>query len=315
MITWQVESLSVSRQSNDLLLNKGYINEDRWVAREMVSGRRNCLLAGVIDGAAPLVSSRGLPLGETAGSLVSEIIKESIMSADSNQSLKSMLLDANRRIRHASLYYGVDYARPETMWAAAASLVRLNSAGNLEYAHIADTTILVAGTERGDVLTRNQVYSFDCNIFWAMYEARRRGILDPDGQVAFARTEMIAQKALANAPKGAGYGAINGMEENRIEEYIEEGSIKMNNEVRFVALLTDGMLPPPTKIGESPDWQHIVSILRWNGLEGLFFHTRQIEESDPWLKLPRVKNHDDATGVLIHLHGNTSVPVMPLMTR
>jgi hypothetical protein len=277
------------------------LNEDRWVVQEVGLHPVTVLIAGVIDGAAPLVSDEKLPEGVTAGDLAAEGAKEVLSSVDPRASLKSMLLQVNRHIRHISLHHKVDYARPEALWAVAASLIRLDRSGRLEYAHIADTAIILVTAEGERVLSHDQVGFFDQAPLLRMQEARRQGILDPEEQVEFARPEMVRIKGLANAPAGAGYGALNGMPDDEVEAYIEEGELSLTSSAQFVALVTDGMLPPPTSIGQDQDWPQIASILGNDGLAALLAHTRQIERSDPWLERPRVKMHDDATGVLIRL--------------
>ena len=73
-------------------------------------------------------------------------------------------------------------------------------------------------------------------------------------------------------------------------------------DTQFIALMTDGLLPPPKWIGQERNWGQIAQILRLGGLKGLFEHTRKIERDDSQLDYPRVKMHDDATGMLIRIN-------------
>jgi len=311
MIQWKVERLTLSRDVGSVstratVLNEQRINEDRTVYIEVSAENNSYMIAAVIDGAAPLHIESTSPKRLTPGALVAEIIEETIIHGDPHSPLKEMLLEANKRIRQISLQYGVDYAKPETIWAAAVSLIRLDSYGRLEYVHIADTVILVARLENVFLLSRDQVEPFDREVLRAIQEARKNVTQHQDALRDQVRSLMQEQKAKANSMDGLGYGAINGMADSQVEQYLINGTRQIDQHVEFIALLTDGMLPPSDAMGQQPDWLRIANILRQNGLVGLASHTRQIERNDPLLEKPRVKLHDDASGILIRIRHQKS---------
>lgn len=298
MITWEVEKFSRSKHCIDLSDSNKYPNEDRYVDRFEALDGVPSFFAGVIDGAAPLIS----PISETTpGELVAQTIRKTFMEVDPRSNLIDMLIEANRGVRSISQAHEVDFERPEALWAAAVSVVKINSLRLLKYVHIADTVILVISNDQEILLTQNQVEPFDRQVLVKMQEVRRNNNYDYQVQVKHARPMMIAQKALANSPDGHGYGAVNGMPDDQVRAYIQSGEIEITPDIEIIALMTDGLLPPPKWIGQERNWGQIAQILRSRGLKGLFKHTREIERSDPQLHHPRVKMHDDATGILIRI--------------
>jgi len=99
MITWDVEKLSRSRHCVDISDSNEYPNEDRLIDRlEVLEGVPNLFL-GVIDGAAPLISSNSPANNLTPGELTSETIRKTFMEIDPRSSLINMMIEANRRVR------------------------------------------------------------------------------------------------------------------------------------------------------------------------------------------------------------------------
>ncbi|SFB19944.1 MULTISPECIES: hypothetical protein [unclassified Bacillus (in: firmicutes)] len=97
-----------------------------------------------------------------------------------------------------------------------------------------------------------------------------------------------------------GYGIIDGSKE--AEWFLEKGTIPLIN-VKKILLLSDGMkIHSPRKNPLSNEWLHTAEIAFAHGLEYLEKMVLDMENSDPaCYDYPRLKKHDDKTGILVEL--------------
>lgn len=110
---------------------------------------------------------------------------------------------------------------------------------------------------------------------------------------------LLRGRMQGNKPDGSGVGVLDGR--NSAIQYIRAIDISLED-ITDVALLTDGLFLPQQDIYAEPDWQGMMDILAKKGLEGLYDEVTRLKNSDPdFNKLPRLKKHDDATGILIKI--------------
>jgi len=106
-------------------------------------------------------------------------------------------------------------------------------------------------------------------------------------------TETIAEgRAMANKP--GGYGALNGSPE--VKKFIETGEILLKD-VKYVVLTTDGF----TSLEHGENKVKFIELFnQTKSLSDTLKIIRDLEEQDTLcLKHPRIKKHDDATGIAI----------------
>jgi hypothetical protein len=253
-------------------------------------------LAAIFDGVTSLsdVSAR------TPGFKAARIAASVVSQASFATAPISLLTQVNQSIRKKSTYRnGVDFKEPATLWGTVGSVVSVDTErSQIRYAFIGDCPIVI-GLRNGtwSVLTSHHTARFRKATLEKMAEAREMNIFDAREQAAYAIVQMANNRRKANALDGSGHGILNGMDSAL--KYIETGELTDLSSVEFVALLSDGILPPPTSASAGTNFSEVAHTLRKGGLLGLLQHTRTIEQSDPHLTRPRTKMHDDATGILL----------------
>lgn len=110
---------------------------------------------------------------------------------------------------------------------------------------------------------------------------------------------IIAGRAMANNADGKGVGALDGKKSAEMYFRIKEFSLK---KIEKIILLSDGMFLPNEIVDDNPDWQEMVRLIDEGGLKKLYEEVLKLKNSDPIFdKYPRMKKHDDATGIVIEI--------------
>ncbi|OXS56581.1 hypothetical protein B1A99_19840 [Cohnella sp. CIP 111063] len=263
-------------------------NEDALIVNE--KGR----IYGVLDGATSLASADG---SETGGYLASRTAQRVFEEAEgSDASLRSLVLQANDRIRAEMIERGVDADDKQAVWAAGIVVVRIGE-HQIEYAQTGDC-MLVAVYKDGTVrtVTHDQVDHFDENSrrLWEKYT--QEGL--PPEEVRSRVYAVIRQNRLkTNTPEG--YAILNG--DPALERYVEHGYLN-RIQLASLLLLTDGLFLP-RKAGEpAPTMADMAALIDEKGLAGYvdWLIANEYDESQQG-KYTRLKVADDKTAVKIDL--------------
>ncbi len=278
-------------------------NEDTFVVVE----DDQVLAAAVLDGATGISTVTGVdnphqPKGRQASQQAAVGIEKNYSQARSAQEL---LLAGNRQIADSLLCQGTDPERslPEHLPNAQAALVLIKKKeGIVEIAQTGDAVCLIEFTDGRIEL------AFPPDITPPDLEALRTGQKIAQERQTGLREALIDDsvnklliegRKLNNKKDGSGVGVLDG--QARAALYIRTKQYR-TTEIKRIILLTDGMFLPPAEIGGEPDWKKMVEIIRARGLAGLYQEILALKNSDPELnKFPRVKKHDDATGIVIEL--------------
>jgi len=263
-------------------------NEDALIVNEKER------IYGVLDGATSLASADG---SETGGYLASRTAQRVFQEAESSDApLRSLVLQANDRIRAEMIERGVDADDKQAVWAAGIVVVRIGE-HQIEYAQTGDC-MLVAVYKDGTVrtVTHDQVDHFDENsrLLWEKYT--QEGL--PPEEVRARVYEVIKTNRLkTNTPEG--YAILNG--DPALERYVEHGYL---NRIQLASLLlvTDGLFLP-RKAGEpAPSMADMVALIDEKGLAGYvdWLIANEYDESQQG-KYTRLKVADDKTAVKIDL--------------
>ncbi|WP_372630875.1 protein phosphatase 2C domain-containing protein [Cohnella sp.] len=261
-------------------------NEDALIVNE--KGR----IYGVLDGATSLASADG---SETGGYLASRTAQRVFQETESSDaSLRSLVLQANERIRAEMIERGVDADDKQAVWAAGIAVVRIGE-HQIEYAQTGDC-MLIAVYKDGTVrtVTHDQVDHFDENsrLLWEKYTLE--GL--PPEEVRARVYEVIKTNRLkTNTPEG--YAILNG--DPALERYVEHGYL---NRIQLASLLlvTDGLFLP-RKAGEpAPAMADMVALIDEKGLAGYvdWLIANEYDESQQG-KYTRLKVADDKTAAWI----------------
>ena len=266
------------------------LNEDALIVSEKNG------IYGVVDGATSLVPFTDNE-GKTGGYIAAHTIRQHFESLPGPADVRAELLVANRRLREEMEKHGIDVARKERLWGAAAAIVSIDR-HTVRYAQAGDCMILAVYAD-GSVrpLTRPQLTHVDARTIAKWEEGRARGLTATEELRAYVYETLKANRQLSNTPDG--YGVING--EPEAEHYIEYGAI---NKIRLkhLILLSDGFYVP----GRGPDaddvWRKLAEAILTFGLGEYAAMLERFEAEDPdGRRHARLKKSDDKTGIVITL--------------
>jgi len=250
---------------------------------------------GVLDGATSLASVEG---EETGGYLASQTAKkvfESIDRRDGSFSLKSVVLEANQRIRAEMLERGVNADDKQAVWAAGIAVIRIGE-HQIEYAQAGDC-MLIAVYKDGTVrtVTHDQVDHFDekSRLLWERYA--NEGL--PPKEIR-ARVFEVIQTNRLKTNTSEGYAILNG--DPALERYVEHGMIN-RIQLESVLLITDGLFLPRKAGDSAPTMTDMVALIDEKGLSGYadWLIANEYDESQQG-KYTRLKVADDKTAIRIH---------------
>ena len=273
-------------------------NEDTYVLD------KNRKIFATIDGATGL---GGLP-GDLAASIVKRSIENSSspllldMLKESNQALK----EETERLTKSKLDQVPKFERSTCGIAA----IQLNDENNLNYIAAGDCMIfleLIDGTIR--TLTYDHLDRLDAKAIAAFQQLlmeEENALGSPLHSLPKEQIKNIHQKCrkkiypLLKENRNKlntleGYGVVDGSSEALT--FLESGTVSLIH-VKKILLLTDGLKMHKKQNG----WEKSVRFAFENGVEQLFNEIQSFEEQDPACSIhPRLKKHDDKTGILIRL--------------
>lgn len=222
---------------------------------------------------------------------------------DKSISAPELLLGANIYVRELLLQKGVDPENASALelpTASGVSIVLIDKINQtLEVAQVGDTAVLINGRDGTNLAIEFGVPYFDNLAFLkAAQIAAEKGISYKEAlQDEEVGQLFIKSRLFENADDDCGSGAING--KKGISKYLKSTIIPLD-QIRRIAILSDGMFIPAEDFTEKPEWNKTMQIIEDVGLEGLYNVVSQLKTEDPdFEKYPRAKQHDDATGILI----------------
>jgi serine/threonine protein phosphatase PrpC len=272
-------------------------NEDAYIVDE------NRKIFGAIDGATGL--------GALTGEIASQIIKKSIEKSTFPE-IYEMIQEANHNLQidtealTGKALASIPKFERSTCGIAAIQLVN----NHLNYIAAGDCMLFLEYTNgRVRTLTYDHLDALDSNSISAFYhllneEARTLGVelntlnsseIDSIYKKGREKITPLLKENRNKLNTTGGYGIIDGSEEAL--SFLEYGTIPLIN-VKRILLLTDGLKMHT----ENNGWQESAELAFKKGVQELFASIQRKEENDPACFLyPRLKKHDDKTGILITL--------------
>lgn len=255
------------------------INEDRIV----VDTTRNVF--GVFDGASSVVPYTSLD-GKTGGYIAASVAADTF--ANSNLALDATALLANERLAKVQSDANIDVSKNANRFGTTAAAVKVND-NTIDLLQIGDSIVIVADAA-GNATVPLGYYDHD---IVAMRKWRRFADEGHQNIRELVWDDIVAQREAANHD----YGVLNGDE--RLKGHLKTTSIALGN-IATILILTDGMFLPKADPDSYDNWNAYIDVYRESGLNGLFRHVRDIEDTDPTLtKYPRFKLHDDSSAIAI----------------
>lgn len=243
---------------------------------------------GVVDGATGMDPIRD-PFGRSAGRIAMETVVSTFLEKNESTSLRTLTLEANRRLRTLMQKYGVDVSDPSRCWSAAHAVIQIRKDNCLEWVQSGDCKIYAVNRD-GEVisLAEDRVKPLDDQVIsrWVEeFDCSRPGGALPEP----IREDLRRNRARGNRP--GGYPVING--DPALKRYLQSGTLPLKG-ISFLLLVTDGM--EPRQIGES-EW---VRRIGQEGLERMMDALCQEERQDEaCTRMPRFKVSDDKAGIMI----------------
>jgi len=221
----------------------------------------------------------------TTGGLIAATIAKDVFS-NNQGSLKSLAMEANRKIREVMLDSKIDTKNKNGLWGTIFAAVRIKN-NSFEWAQLADSLILVIFKDNSyKLLVEDFDHDGEVLTIWKQLAEQKKEKI----------RELIAKPlAELRAKTNEAYGVLNG--EESAENFIKTGEEKLEN-ISHILLFTDGlMIPKKDPLGKD-DWQVFVDLFLRGGLENIKKFVRNLQKDDPkcW-KYPRYKQHDDISAI------------------
>ncbi|WP_182201446.1 protein phosphatase 2C domain-containing protein [Paraliobacillus salinarum] len=275
------------------------INEDRFVINEQAN------IYAVIDGATGL--DGGLP-----GKLASETFQTHLADAASQDTLLPQMKQANDQLNNLVVSYYKQNFENSTDVTAAESIpkqkrsttgiaaIQLNKTNtSFEYVHAGDCMLFLKFDDgKIRTVTYDMVHHFDQLAINQIRTLREQygetaALSDLRKQV---NPILLANREKYNTPEG--YRILDGTKEGY--EQLEYGQVHLNK-VSQILLLSDGLLLP-SKDQENNGWEATAMLAFSSGLDALLTEVQKREvEDEACIIYPRLKQHDDKTGILIEM--------------
>ncbi|MFE5323638.1 protein phosphatase 2C domain-containing protein [Paenibacillus sp. NPDC056579] len=268
-------------------------NEDALVINESLH------LYGVLDGATSVHPYRG-PNNETGGYLASQTIRQYMQSLKTDvgleTGLKSLVLEANSRLREAMLEAGIDVTDKQSLWTSALAIVRISD-NYIDYAQVGDCMI-IAVYKDGLIrpISRDQVAPIDARLKSVLREHIRQGVASRDELWARIRPMILQNKTTMNTIEG--YSVMSG--EPELADFIEYGRFNRIG-LQSILIVTDGLfLPGADSEREADAITAMAGRIADMTLPGYAEWLLRLEQDDSeCVRYPRFKISDDKTGVWI----------------
>jgi len=288
----EVQAESVGRQ-----------NEDTFLLKEI----DQYILATVADGGSALSSFTTVNGTERfSGLFVSGAVTAYLdREFGKSNSAAELLANANDYVKDLLLERGVNPEKASAMELPTASGVSILLIDKLnqtaEIAQVGDSAVLVKRDGEVQLAIPFEMPYFD-SLAFAVAEklSREKGI---SYKIALEDEEVgqffIKSRLFENDTDDKGSGAVNGKQ--GISKYLRSITISLNG-VSSIAVLSDGMYLPTEDLTAAPDWKEMMQMMESESLDGLYREVTQLKNEDPeFIKYPRAKKHDDATGILLKI--------------
>lgn len=273
------------------------INEDRVVINEQAN------IYAAIDGATGL--NGGIP-----GKLASETFQSFLLKATNQHALLACMKEANEELyKKAVSYYqtteqtsvptieSIPKCKRSTTGIAAIQFDEDYS--SFDYVHAGDCMLFLKFDNNEIRMVTHDVVHFFDQIAIDKITALRK---ECSQEVELSKLRelvnpiLIENREKYNTPQG--YRILDGSKESF--DQLEYGKIHLNK-VKGILLLSDGLLFPTQKEEEN-GWKRSAEIAFLSGLDALLAEVQQKEMQDKECVIyPRLKQHDDKTGILIEI--------------
>lgn len=222
---------------------------------------------------------------DTTGGLIAATIAKDIFSRNQG-SLKSLAIEANRKIGEKILELKIDSKNKNSLWGIIFAAIRVKN-DSFEWAQIADSLILIIFKDNSyKLLAEDFDHDGEVLTIWKQLAEQKKEKI----------RELIAGSlAKLRARANETYGVLNG--EETAENFIKTGEEQMEN-VSHILLFTDGlMIPKEDPLGKD-DWKLFVDLFLQGGLGNIKNFVRNLQKDDPkcW-KYPRYKQNDDIAAI------------------
>lgn len=221
----------------------------------------------------------------TTGGLIAATIARDVFSRNQGP-LKSLALEANRKIREKMLVSKIDTKNKNSLWGTIFAAVRVKN-DSFEWAQLADSLILVIFNDASyKLLIEDFDHDGEVLAIWKQLAAQKKEKIK----------ELIAEPlAKLRAKTNEVYGVLNG--EEAAENFIKTGGEKLEN-ISHVLLFTDGLIIPKEDLLGKDDWKLFVDLFLQGGLKNIKNFIRNLQKDDPkcW-KYPRYKQYDDIAAI------------------
>ena len=259
----------------DHVIDIGSSNEDSYLIKDN--------LFAVFDGFNSLDSFKNE--NGTTGGLIAATIARDIFSRNQG-SLKSLAIEANRKIREKMLNSKIDTKNKNSLWGTIFAAVRIKN-NSFEWAQLADCLIVIVFKDKSyKLLVEDFDHGGEVLTIWKKLAAQKKEKI----------RELIAEPlAKLRARTNETYGVLNG--EESVEGFLKTGEERLEN-ISNILLFTDGLIIPKEDPLGKDDWKLFVDLFIRGGLENIKNFVRNLQKDDPkcW-KYPRYKQHDDITAI------------------
>lgn len=243
---------------------------------------------GVLDGATPLDEFQD-EQGHNGAYVAARIFKEHFESLASSADLTKEVREANSKLYHQMLAYGIDVSEGYKRWSTCVAIVQVEET-HINYAQLGDSMIVAGYTHKSaKLLTQDTVKGISSRAKLKRASDRANGIDVFDEKYYENKLNQLRyNRSLANQP--GGYTVANGMKEANL--YLQKGRIS-TEDLTEVLLVTDGLFHPDYDLMDS--YHQIRTI----GLTPYIYNlTKNLED--------RVMPVDDRTAVRITFNSSYS---------
>ena len=278
-------------------------NEDTFLVKE----NDEFILAAVADGGSALSSFTNVNgVEKFSGLFVSQAITTYLEKEfGKNSSATQLILGANNHVKNLLLERGVDPEQASALELPTASGVSIilidKPKQTVEMAQVGDTAILVDERGQTRLAIPFEMPYFD-NLAFSMAQkiAREKNISYKEAIEDQRVGELfINSRLFENETDDQGSGAING--KKGVIRYIKSKTLPLSG-INSIVILSDGMYLPTEDFTDDPNWNKIMQVIRDKNLEGLYRLVTELKAEDPeFVRYPRAKKHDDATGIVIRI--------------
>ena len=265
-------------KSIEFVTDKGIsnLNEDNYIIEEN--------LFMVFDGATSL--TKYTKNGKTGGYIASKIARQTFLN--SKKLSIETLKQANLNIKQEMLKNHIDISKPEQRWSTIFSGIQIKE-NKITMMQIGDCSIYLKEKNKPlKRITEDQIEHLESPLIDLATELRT------DNSYHFSKLLPVLRNNFSRSNKPDGYAVLNGTEipENMI--FFKE--IPKDN-IEYIILTTDGF----NSLEHKSKQNSFESIFpKYNSLsETLRFIRKKEQEDKECLNFPRIKQHDDATAILV----------------